>query len=85
MSVTLRFDFPPEVDAKRERLFDNIRALLTAQTEEGVRRAIALQRAWLEEYPGDYYVMDVGEALSKSEAASPTSEARAKKEAVVSR
>lgn len=85
MPVILRFDFPPEVDAKREQLFDNIRALLAAQTRDGVRRAIALQRAWLEEYPGDYYVMDIGEVLGKSEAAFLISEARAKKEAVISR
>ena len=85
MSVTFRFDFPPEVDAKREQLFDDIRALLAAQTWEGVRHAIALQRAWLDMYPGDYYVMDIGEVLGKSEAAFLATETCTTQETVASR
>ena len=60
---TLRLDFPPEVAAEREQAIGAILRLMTEDTPLSIREACRLQAAWLERYPGDYVMLDLGESL----------------------
>lgn len=67
MAVNFHVDFPPEVRARRGRVQEETRRLVAEDTLETVRTAIRLQTVWLEQYPDDYVMWDVGEVLGKLE------------------
>ncbi len=62
--MKFRYEFPPEVEAEREPVFEAIRRGLTAATPASVAEASRAQRAWLERYPDDYAMWDIGETIS---------------------
>ena len=64
MTPTLRFDFPPEVVAERDVVFDQINRLTATQSLEAVRKAVDLHREWCERHPDDYVALDAGSHLS---------------------
>ena len=69
VSAQFRFDFPPDVVAAREAVFQQMRSLLSENTLSAIREASRLQLDWLQRYPDDYVMMDAGEVLSMSEGA----------------
>lgn len=58
-----RFEFPPEVTAEREQVLAAIRRQMAEGTRASVAQAAAAQAAWLERFPDDYGMWDLGEAL----------------------
>lgn len=62
--MKFRYQFPPEVEAEREPVFDAIRRGLAAGTPTSVAEASRAQKAWLERYPDDYAMWDIGEPIS---------------------
>ena len=62
--MKLRYQFPPEVEAERGPVFEAIRRGLAAGTPASVEEASRAQRAWLERYPDDYAMWDIGEPIS---------------------
>jgi hypothetical protein len=65
--VNKRFDLPSEVVAQRGESLVAIRRLLAEDTLEATRRAAAIQREWLDQYPDDYVMWDAGEVLAMTE------------------
>lgn len=74
MAIKLRTDFPQDVVVQREQVQADIRRLIVLDTLETVRQAIRLQMSWLERYPDDYVMWDIGEVLGKLEDAILTTE-----------
>ena len=60
---TFRFEFPPEVAAEREQVLAAIRRQMAEGARASVAQATAAQAAWLERFPNDYGMWDLGEAL----------------------
>lgn len=60
---TFRFDFPPEIAAEREQALAAIRRQMAEGTRASVAQAAAAQAAWLERFPNDYGMWDLGESL----------------------
>lgn len=58
-----RFEFPPEIAAEREQVLATIRRQMAEGTRASVARAAAAQAAWLERFPDDYGMWDIGESL----------------------
>lgn len=58
-----RFEFPPDVAAEREQVLSAIRRQMAEGTRASVAQAAAAQAAWLERFPDDYGMWDIGEAL----------------------
>jgi hypothetical protein len=58
-----RFEFPPEVAAEREHVLAAIRRQMAEGTRVSVAQAVAAQAAWLERFPDDYGMWDLGESL----------------------
>lgn len=58
-----QFEFPPEVMAEREQVVAAILRLMAEDTQESVQEACRTQLAWLERYPNDYGMLDLGESL----------------------
>ena len=58
-----RFDFPPQVLAEREQVVSEILRLMTEDTLPAIREACRMQLSWLERYPDDYAMLDLGESL----------------------
>ena len=77
---TFRFEFPPEVAAEREKVLAAIRRQMAEGTRASVTRAAAAQAAWLERFPDDYGIWDIGGALwmlaDALEAAAPEARGR---------
>lgn len=67
MAIIFRTDLPQEVVTHREQVQSEIRRLIAQDTLESVRQAIRLQMSWLERYPDDYVMWDIGEVLGKLE------------------
>ena len=68
------FDFPPEVVAEREQVFDRMRGLLSKNTLPAIQQACGMQTEWLKRYPDDYAMIDAGELLGMSQSALTTTE-----------
>ena len=62
--ITFQFEFPPEVEAERAPVFEAIRRGLSAATPASVAEASRAQKAWLERYPDDYAMWDIGEPIA---------------------
>ena len=60
---TFRFEFPPEIAAEREQALETIRQRMAEGTRASVAQATAAQAAWLDRFPDDYGMWDLGEAL----------------------
>lgn len=58
-----QFDFPLEVMAEREQVVAAILRLMAEDTQESVQEACRTQHTWLERYPNDYGMLDLGEPL----------------------
>ncbi len=58
-----RFEFPPEVAAERGLVIAAIRRQMSEGTRASVAQAAAAQTSWLERFPDDYGLWDLGEAL----------------------
>ena len=58
-----QFEFSPEVTAEREQVVAAIRRLMADDTQGAVREACRMQLTWLERYPNDYGMLDLGESL----------------------
>jgi len=58
-----RFDFPPDVAAERTQVLATIRRQMVEGTHASVASAVAAQTAWLERFPDDYGMWDLGESL----------------------
>ncbi len=56
-------EFPPEVAAEREQVIAEILRLMSDAMPLSVREACRMQGAWLERYPRDYGMLDLGELL----------------------
>lgn len=62
--MKFRYEFPPDVEAERETVFEVIRKGLSMGTQVSVTEASRAQLAWLERYPDDYAMWDIGEPIS---------------------
>ena len=58
-----RFDFPPPVLAEREQIINGILRLMTEDTLPAIQEACRMQLSWLDRYPDDYVMLDLGESL----------------------
>ncbi len=58
-----QFELPPEVMTEREQVVATILRLMAEDTQEAVQEACRTQVAWLERYPDDYGMLDLGESL----------------------
>lgn len=58
-----RFDFPPQVLAERGQVVNEILRLMAEDTLLAIREACRMQLSWLERYPDDYIMLDLGESL----------------------
>ena len=63
MPFAFRFDFPPDVAAERTQVLATIRRHMAEGTRASVAQAAAAQAAWLERFPDDYGMWDLGESL----------------------
>lgn len=63
-NITFQFEFSPEAEAERAPVFEAIRQGLAAATPASVAEASRAQRAWLERYPDDYAMWDIGGTIS---------------------
>ncbi len=62
--MKFRYEFPSDVEAERETVFEVIRHGLSLGTQASVTEASLAQLAWLERYPDDYAMWDIGEPIS---------------------
>ena len=58
-----QLEFPPEVAEEREQVIAAILRLMDDGMPLSVREACRMQGAWLERYPRDYGMLDLGESL----------------------
>lgn len=65
MAVTYRFDFPPDVLAEREKVFQEIEDLLLLRTVVAADEAAALHLGWTIKHPDDYVALDCGSDISR--------------------
>ena len=80
-----RFDFPPQLLAEREQIMSEILRLMAEDTLPAIREACRMHRAWLDRYPSDYVMLDLGEPLSMlADAIEATTEAEAADEHALS-
>ncbi len=60
---SFRFEFPPQVLAEREQIISEILRLMTEDSLPAIQEACRMQLSWLERYPDDYVMLDLGESL----------------------
>lgn len=65
MAVTYRFDFPPDVLAEREKVFQEIKDLLLLWTVAAADKAAALHLGWMIKHPDNYVALDCGSDISR--------------------
>ena len=58
-----RFDFPPQMLAEREQIVADILRLMTEDTPTAIREACRMHNAWMDKYPNDYVMLDLGSSL----------------------
>ena len=58
-----QLEFPPEVAEEREQVIAAILRLMDDGMPLSVREACRIQGVWLERYPRDYGMLDLGESL----------------------
>ena len=58
-----RVEFPAEVLVERKRVTDQILRLMTKNALPAIREACRMHNAWLDRYPDDYVMLDLGGAL----------------------
>lgn len=84
-ATSLCFDFPPQVLAERKQATDQILRLMTENTLPAIREACRVHHAWLDRYPNDYVMLDLGESLwMLADAIEATTEAEAADEHTLS-
>ena len=62
--MKFRHEFPQDVEAEREIVFEVIRRGLSTDTPASVTEASRAQIAWLDRYPDDYAMWDIGEPIA---------------------
>jgi len=58
-----RFDFPPQMLAEREQIVAEILRLMTEDVPTAIREACRMHNAWMDRYPNDYVILDLGSSL----------------------
>ena len=58
-----RFDFPPQVLVEREQIVSEILRLMAEDTLPAIREACRMHNAWMDRYPNDYVMLDLGGSL----------------------
>lgn len=62
-SSGFQVEFPTEVLAERKRVIDQILSLMTENTLPAIREVCRMHNAWLDRYPDDYVMLDLGGSL----------------------
>lgn len=56
-------NFSPEVSAEHEAIIEQILRLMAENTPASVQEACRLHSAWLQRFPDDYVMLDLGGSL----------------------
>jgi len=65
IAITYRYDFPPDVLAEREKVFQEIEDLLLLRTVAAADKAVALHLDWVLKHRDDYMALDYGSDICR--------------------